>query len=203
MSFSFEVTAALEQRDPVYLRELVSRGADVNQTNTAGLSLLQNAINLGYMEVAKTLLELGANPDFQDVTQSGMTPLHYACYRGNISAVKLLLGYGANPDLQDKSGYTPLHRAAFEGALEICKTLIEAGADPCIRNRKGQQASAIPAQRLKDAFIFSGDHLLKTMHYLDAEEKQAQERIAAEKVRIEGISSNMKALGKQPKFKLK
>lgn len=120
----------------------INAGADVNQWDLFGRAPLFNAIDLNTMpvggrpdipsldvttgyDVAKVLLEKGANPNMQlkvrppyrnavfdrgsdNPLSNGATPLLRAARSADTEAVKLLLEHGALVDLPNASGHTPL-----------------------------------------------------------------------------------------------
>ena len=68
-----------------------------------GRAALSFACQNSNVEVAKLLLERGANINHQN--SRGMTALHIACYGScNVEIAKLLLESGANKQLSDKNG---------------------------------------------------------------------------------------------------
>ena len=82
----------------------------------------------GHVEVARTLLDGGADKDWQDGVTSEKTALMYACGRGHIEMVRFLLEAGVNMNLRDSEGKTALMHAAGNGHTEIVHLLLEAGA---------------------------------------------------------------------------
>ena len=89
---------------------------------------LHGASYIGNTQVARILLEHGANPNAPD--NSGATALHTASFSGKVAVVELLLEYGAHSDVRDKLGWTPLHEAAFNLHLQVVVALLNHGADP-------------------------------------------------------------------------
>lgn len=100
-------------------------------------SLLHLAVFENAVDVARTLLDLGANVDASSGDSYGQTPLHGAT---SIEMADLLLKRGANVDSRDRFGATPLFRAVVDGValdgrktrLALIQRLLEAGADPSI-----------------------------------------------------------------------
>jgi len=113
--------------------ELVRRGADVKKASDAGATPLYGVLNMqwapkarhpqpahymqqttGYLELAKTLLDAGADPnvrlrkslwyttynrDLLGVDRTGATPFWLAAYTLDVPAMRLLLEYGADPNI--------------------------------------------------------------------------------------------------------
>ena len=83
-----------------------------------------------YTEVAKLLIEHGADIDIKD--NRGNTPLYQACFKNNTEIAKLLIEYGADVNIKNKDGYTPLSMACSNDNTELVKLLIEHGADKSV-----------------------------------------------------------------------
>ena len=103
-----------------------------------GQSLLKlTVMNKDYKSV-QTLLELGADPNMQDL-YSGDSALMEAANIGTMGIeadprfLRLLLKYGGNPNLEEKGphsrGETSLTFALGNGNLEYVKILVDAGAN--------------------------------------------------------------------------
>lgn len=89
------------------------------------------------IEIAKLLLEKGANIDNQD--DEGLTPLFGACTSDkNIDLIKFLLEKGANVNVRDKKiGQTPLFLACRRRDFKTAKLLLDYGADVNIKDFSG------------------------------------------------------------------
>lgn len=87
-------------------RALLDAGADPNEADQDGFTLLYLAVVANHPEVARLLIERGANVNAVD--PRGMTPLLYAASAdfGDSSMVDLLLNMGANPASRTKEGLT-------------------------------------------------------------------------------------------------
>ena len=164
------VTALLSQHF-AFAQYLISAGADVDRWDLYGRSPLYAAIDMNVLpeggrpdlpseetltglDVARMLLEKGANPNLQlklrppyrnvvfdrggdAVLSTGATTLLHAAKTGDVAAIALLLKYKALVDLPTATGVTPLMAAAFMGQ----------GANPS-RGRYKTEAQGIEAIKL-------------------------------------------------------
>lgn len=138
---------------------LLANGADIDLPDPDGVSALNVAIMNVNWDLAKQLIEAGADVNQWDIF--GQAPLftvigNYTRRDGGrasidepnvtegIEIVHLLLEHGANPNMQlffrpadvrgstNTRGSTPLIRAANNGDLDIVSLLLEHGADPTL-----------------------------------------------------------------------
>ncbi|CAL4063322.1 unnamed protein product, partial [Meganyctiphanes norvegica] len=73
-------------------------------------TLLHVAAKKNLPDVAKRLIEHGADPNIRDLSGMKYTPLHYAVEDGNHEVIKILLDGGANPNARESGfGRTSLH----------------------------------------------------------------------------------------------
>ena len=93
---------------PETVDALLAAGAEVNAASreTMKLTPLASAMATAQIEIAKTLIEHGANVNAK--AASDLTPLHTAAARGNIEAAKLLLKNGADINATTTDGKKPL-----------------------------------------------------------------------------------------------
>ena len=117
---------------------------------------LHLASELGHVQVARLLIEHGADPIAMD--KSGLTPLHVAVHKGrsdlarllveygnhgrartllhravvdreSLGLARLLLEHGANVSAGKEDVLTPLHFAVLHGSEGLTRLLLEHGAD--------------------------------------------------------------------------
>lgn len=90
------------RRDVLWIRFLLQRGANPNIRSNDGLTPLQLATRLGFVEGVEELLKGGAQVNVSD--SQGETPLIAAVHQRNVELIRRLLAEGADPDRNDNSG---------------------------------------------------------------------------------------------------
>ncbi len=89
------------------VRDLISLGTINTQDDNNGNAPLYSAARLGKIEIARMLIDAGADVNIQNEEED--TPLHIATRWCNIKTIKLLLDSGADVNIKNKKGWTPLH----------------------------------------------------------------------------------------------
>jgi ankyrin repeat protein len=83
----------------------------------------------GYPEVAKVLLERGADVHRQnDNTHWGGTPLHATAHANQKAVAELLIAHGADVQFRSLNGRTPLEETALHNATAVARLLKQHGA---------------------------------------------------------------------------
>jgi len=121
---------------------------DVNTMDSHEKTSLFWASYHGQQKTAKTLLDLGANANAQDL-KSLTAPLFLACYNGQPEFVKLLITYSADLDLRNSKNQTGLYWACKYGQHDIVKILIQNNASVDVQDIKHQTPLKI-AYKKKD-----------------------------------------------------
>lgn len=116
---------------------LLASGADINQRDSAGRTLLASSAFAGKTNVVQMLLERGVDPNPSD--HYGTTPLMFAAEKGHVDAVEWLLLRGADPNRHNFEGDTALLLAANKHTA-VGKLLLQHGADPNCISRQGKTA---------------------------------------------------------------
>jgi len=93
-NLSEELWAATRKGDPQAVQALLAKGAEVNAKTRYGATALAYAADRGYLEIAKILVEHGAQVNAKD-TFYGAPPLTWAAYNSHVEVVKYLLEKGA------------------------------------------------------------------------------------------------------------
>ncbi len=94
-----------------------------------GRTALSLAVSYENFEVAKFVLDHGANPNVT-ATHKELTPLMVAAERGDLEVINWLIEAGADINFMNSRNVVALWSAAGAENVEACKMLIEAGADP-------------------------------------------------------------------------
>jgi hypothetical protein len=119
-------------------KELLTKGADVEARNTAGLTPLMAAAEHvdGYRPggAEDVLLAAGAKVDEED--RQGETALHKAVVNPGLCA--RLAAAGARVDHKDKRGRSALHKAVDKNRATSAGILLGHGADPSLLDKKGK-----------------------------------------------------------------
>ncbi|MGY6550325.1 MAG: ankyrin repeat domain-containing protein [Erythrobacter sp.] len=92
----------VQRMDALWVQFLLQRGADPNIRNKRGVTPLQLATSLGFVEGVEALIKGGASVNVSD--QTGETPLIAAVHARNVPLVRMLLDKGSDPDRNDNSG---------------------------------------------------------------------------------------------------
>ena len=126
--------AVLSDSEPT-VRLLINGGINVNDPTKSeengDITPLYLAVDNNKYKIAKTLLELGAEPNF--VLKEGFIVLHTAAELGYTDLVELLIEHKTNLDKEatfgELSRVTPVHLAVMNQHIDIVKLLAKGGAN--------------------------------------------------------------------------
>ena len=99
-----------------------------NSFSLDGFTPLHLASFFGSSEIAKYLIEKGADVNSIAKNPTKVMPLHSAAAGHHNDICELLVLHGADVNAKQQAGFTPLHEAAMNGNLEITKLLLDHGA---------------------------------------------------------------------------
>jgi ankyrin repeat protein len=120
------------------LRDGAVKPAELNRIDYAGMTALTTVIRNRELDVCRSLLKAGADPNLAD-RRHQTTPLLLAIDQGMPSIVGELLEARADPD-KSTHGATPLMIASAKGSTEIAAKLLDAGAKVDRRRPDGATA---------------------------------------------------------------
>lgn len=124
------------------MKVALSSGADIESTNSVGMTPLQAASLYGHVEVVQALIDGDANLDAQGDT--GQTALIWAACRGHLNVVKTLTAAGANIDAHNSCGCTAMMEAALGGHVQVLFFLLSAGAMTTVEENDNIGIQGIP-----------------------------------------------------------
>ena len=131
--------------EPVDLQLVVLSSLSAEQLPGAARELYEYAARQGHVEVARRLLDLGVDMEWQDPFFD-MTALMRASCDGHQEIVALLLEAGCEKDLQHLRGpgrtqtRTALMHESNQGHVEVVRLLLKAGAGVDLRDPNGTTA---------------------------------------------------------------
>jgi ankyrin repeat protein len=147
---------AVENGNVKMVSMLLAAGAQHDVVRCAdGATALHLAIGFSCIDIAKALIDAGANVNALDAR--GWSPGHWACALGDEKLFDRLIGLGADVNAATATGDTMLHVAAnWRANGPIIGRLIAAGADLNAVNQQGQTVFHIAACNLSALTALGG-----------------------------------------------
>ncbi|KAJ7993746.1 hypothetical protein DPEC_G00257880 [Dallia pectoralis] len=130
---------AVVDGDTKVVRDMLSKGPNVNIADYAGWTALHEAVSYGHYEISRDLIKAGAQVNCAG--DSGTTPLHDAAVLGHLQIAELLLMHGADPLLQNKDG-----QSAYSSTTD--PSLIKLMEKNIVKNKR--QAPSASTRGLED-----------------------------------------------------
>jgi hypothetical protein len=121
-----ELHQAAREGNLALLRTRLQQGADPNVRNTAGRTVLLEAVSVKQTEAARLLLHSGANVDAK--SSEGRTPLIEAAAQGQSDMARLLIDSGADLNAIQRGSGSALQVAERLGYNDVAAILRQAGA---------------------------------------------------------------------------
>ena len=134
--------------DEVRVQELLEADPSLLNTFTSdGFPPLGLAIFFRHPELAKSLIERGADVGAHARNAQRVAPIHASASVGDRATAALLLERGADVDARQQSGFTALHAAAGNGDAAMVELLLAARADRSLVTDEGKTAADIARER--------------------------------------------------------
>lgn len=144
---------AVKNNDVCLVKELIQRGANVDELDTNQDAPLVIAAYEGRTEIVRLLLQAGADVGAVDPGMKA-TALHAAAYAGRTDAARLLIQYKINIDKQGPyNGYTALHDAIWQNNIGVVRVLLEAGANLKIKSKEGLTPLDLAVSRKRNELV--------------------------------------------------
>ena len=150
-SIGFHEAAALGDLDRVRTL-LVATPSLLDERSADGFPPVGLAIFFRHPDVAKFLIERGADVNAAASNAQKVAPVHAAAAVRDIETMKLLLERGADPNAVQQMDVTPLHGAASRGDVEMAKLLLAHGARADAKMSDGTSVAALAAKYNQSAF---------------------------------------------------
>lgn len=140
---SDDLASRAQQGDLHACRDLIRRGAVVNEVDAAGFLPLHYACSGGFLEVAKLLLEFGSDCSSY---LTGCSPLVIAAKHGHAALVELLVSFGCSVEDSGAAGTPPLVAASSCNQLAAMRALLQLGASLDASDVEGNSALHVSAK---------------------------------------------------------
>jgi len=112
-----------------------------------GFNALGLAIFFRHPEVARLLIDRGADVVAPARNAMKVAPVHAAATQGDREMMQLLLERGADPNARQQMDYTPLHSSAGRGDHETARLLVSRGADAHAKSSDGKTPADVARER--------------------------------------------------------
>ncbi len=145
-----ELHRAAGKGETFRVQRLLKSGLDLEARDNRGFTPLHTAIWEGHEEMAKLLIEAGADVNANMLGTQFWTPLETATRFGLVNTINRLLDHGANINSTTFSGATPLHLALDYNQFQAAETLLIRGADVNVMTEKGSTPLQVFSTGLRD-----------------------------------------------------
>ena len=173
-----------------------------------GTTMLYTACRFGHEDVARYLLELGANPNVANTAAgSASSPLHGAAFGAHPTLVALLLEFGADSTATNTHGDTPLKDASTNSspAAKKCIKLLKEHT-PVQTDTQDLSPPALLLQILKEkggdlkAAFLSAYHTMRTSEYESASPDLRE--VVKRRRRMQSYCAGKETVGEKTKKKM-
>lgn len=119
---------ALKARDYLLVEQLVTAGADVNESFADGKTALMVVGKQGMSALVEKLLNAGAQVNATN--RNGGTALMFSAISGDLRTIRLLLAHGADVNAVGANRWGAMMVAAVKGHVDVVAEFLQRGADP-------------------------------------------------------------------------
>lgn len=125
----------------------------LDRRSSDGYPPLGLAIFFGNRDLAKFLIEQGADVDAAADNPQRVAPVHAAAAVCDHEILQMLIERGADANARQQLDYTPLHTAAARGDMKMAKMLLAGGADRDARGSDGSTVADVARKYGQTAFV--------------------------------------------------
>jgi ankyrin repeat protein len=143
--------AAAREGELEVVKELISKGLDVDCELKYGSSALMIAASRGHDELVRFMASVGAKVNRRN--KFGISPLSEAAERSHHQVLRTLVEFGADVNMLLNNGGTAILAAAVRRDLKTLKVLLELGANAEIENFDGWSARKWVLSQSEPAFL--------------------------------------------------
>jgi ankyrin repeat protein len=120
------------------MQMLIDIGIAIDIRNRIQMTPLALSSTKGKVEVARFLIERGADVTVRDNNGCQWSPLHFASGNGHLDMARLLLDRGVDANIRRDDLWSPLHLVSANGHLhwQVAELLVQCGASVGIFNGK-------------------------------------------------------------------
>jgi len=127
----------LNKQDYLGIKKYIKNGANLQETNDIGESVLTCAIR-ARCDMETLMLLIDNSADIFDFDDEGVSVFDIAVTYDNMEMILFLLDKGIDVNVTNRrSGFTALMAAACYGRVEIAELLLKHGADETAKDSKG------------------------------------------------------------------
>jgi hypothetical protein len=123
-AMNLEDRLGIENFKDVYRRY----GGDPDMTASNGCTILFLAINNGHDDIARFLVEEGADVNRSSDYPDDLTPVYAASFQNNPEMLRYLIAHGASVNSESSRQASPIEKAAEFEHMECLKILVDHGA---------------------------------------------------------------------------
>lgn len=139
--------------DGARVKELLASEPAALRSRTAdGFPPHGMAIFFGHGELARWLIEQGADVNAVAENPMRVAPVHAAASARDLETLRLLLDRGADANAKQQMDYTALHGAAARGDVDMAKLLLEHGARRDAHGEDGKTPADVAREHGQNEF---------------------------------------------------
>ena len=150
---------ACERNNLAKVKDILERGADINEKNSSGNTALILASINGYTDTARMLIEKGIRLD--EKNNFGFTALIWSSANGHEDIAQMLIDKGATLDEKIDGGNTALILVCCYCYTEIARMLIDAGANLDEKDNDGRTALDNARENGHDVIVIMLEQAIK------------------------------------------